>query len=139
MRGDSPGVPACFLAEPLEEACGVIDFSSGLCEGFALLEGEDAGEIVLVAEEKRGGSFQDFAAFECGGRFPPGEMGFGMVHGGVEGCCVCESDCLEWVPGGGVVDLAMGGGVCPFSVEPKTGFEPEGGEISHRDRVGGCA
>ncbi len=119
MGTDSAGVASGFLSEPLEEAGCVVDFGCGLSEGFALFEGDDAGEILFSREEECGGSFEDVAAFEGGHGLPCGLDSRCVSGCGYEGCGVGEGDGGEWLSGGGVDDFALVFGVSPLAIEPE--------------------
>lgn len=137
MRAESSGVASGFFSEPLKESGGVVDFGGGLGEGFALLEGDDAGEVVFSGEEKCGGSFEDVAAFEGRHGLPLGLDSGCVGCGGGEGDGIGESHGCEGLRGGWVDDFALACGEGPFAVEPELGFEPEVGEVSHGECVSG--
>ncbi|VTR69300.1 hypothetical protein DESC_740039 [Desulfosarcina cetonica] len=44
--------PFGFLGKPLHKGCGIGDFTPGLGQGFALLGGEDHGQILLVGHHQ---------------------------------------------------------------------------------------
>ncbi len=109
-RADLLGV---FAFEELGDGGGELDdfeaasdFAFGVGEDFAVLGGEDGGEVVGVLVEEFAEAEEDAGSAErrlCG---PVGEGGLGGFDGGVELGLVGEGDLGLDLAGGGVVDAA---------------------------------
>ncbi len=131
MGADPSGEAAGLLPEPLEESGGVLDFSCGLGDWFALFESDDAGDIVFACKDERGCSLEDFAPLEGRHGLPFRLMSGGMGRSGGERGAVGEGHGCEGFGGSWVDDFPLLYGIGPLAIEPEFGFKPEIWEGSH--------
>ncbi|OBX34390.1 hypothetical protein A8U91_03443 [Halomonas elongata] len=120
MAGDGVAEGAlAFLGEPAHEAGTVLDLTTGIGQGLALLQGHDGGQVLAVGLQQVIPGQQTLAALVGAQRAPLHECRLGGVHRTPDLLDFQHRDMADGLASGGIEDglLTTGIAVSPLAVD----------------------